>query len=60
LDHLACVQIHGDEAFVRLAGDEQSLSFDVHVPLSSVDKTRTKSVRQPYTPVFKFRVSLLD
>src|SRR5437899_761460 len=30
LDHLACAQVHGDEAFVCLTGNEQPLPFDVH------------------------------
>src|SRR5439155_24688304 len=30
LDHLACAEVHGDETLVCLAGNEQTLSFDVH------------------------------
>src|SRR5881628_3789608 len=30
LDHLACAEVYGDDAFVRLSRNEQALSFDVH------------------------------
>ena len=30
LDHLACAEVYGDDAFVCLSRNEQPLSFDVH------------------------------
>src|ERR1041385_2418537 len=36
VDHLAAAEVHGDEAFVCLAGYEQPLSFDVHAEVVHV------------------------
>src|SRR5213593_1823985 len=36
LDHLACAEVYGDDAFVRLSRNEQALSFDAHAEVVHV------------------------
>src|SRR5215467_11961568 len=36
LDHLACAEVHGDDAFVCFTGYEQPLSFDIHAEMVDV------------------------